>query len=516
MTLPLYTVSVAVHNNLHLTKACVASVLKHSHDYELLVTDNASADGTQHYLADLAAKHRHVRVLTNKSNLGFKEPQEAALRHAKGQFFVLLNNDMVVCEGWLEGLAKPFEDPKAGVSGVAGTCCVLDDSLQGRPLMGAGQPEYVEGSCLMIPTGLARRVGLFAPYLKFAYWEDTELSLRLRELGYKVAHVDLPMRHDQQGATTRLVPEVQAHYDHNTAEMKRRWGWYFKRRDLRRRILVRRLGANGDVLLATPALQALRERYPQAEIGLVTKCPQMVKGLGWLNVATKKRAYYDEFYDLDLAYEKRPDVHIVQAYADVLGVALPKRWQMVMTASEEDQVWAERAARGANLALLHAGPTNWTNKHWALEPDGQVDHERWRRLARALGRKGYVTATVGTDEAPELGTDLRLTGTTPQRLYALCREASLFVGIDSMCQHVASAADCPSVVLFGPTNPRAIVRPTPRIVVVQADSKQVECVGAHGRRDKPVTASPCDGSCLRAVSVEMVVNAVERVERLTQ
>jgi ADP-heptose:LPS heptosyltransferase len=128
-----------------------------------------------------------------------------------------------------------------------------------------------------------------------------------------------------------------------------------------------------------------------------------------------------------------------------------------------------------------------------------------------------MVGVVGDGNGWPVPCDLDLRGkTTPQQLYALAKVARLFVGIDSLPQHVASAADCPSVVLFGPTNPRVIVRPTPRIVVVQADVRKVPCVGEHGRRTKPVTASPCTGECLRAVGVEGVMGAVERVERVTQ
>jgi ADP-heptose:LPS heptosyltransferase len=513
---PKFTISMLCHNKLGLTQACVASVLKHSANYEFIITDNASVDGTQHWLKELAARHLHVRVVTNAQNKGFKDPHTHALTLARGEFFVLLNNDMEVSAGWLEVLAKPFaEDAKMALTGVAGTCCALDENLHayGGPKAPA---EYIEGSCLMIPTGLARRHGLFAPWLKFIYWEDTELAFRMREQGYRIKHVELPMKHDKPGSTSSTVPECREALRHNTEQMKQRWGWYFVRRDMKRRILVRRLGAHGDVLLATPALKALRERYPKAEIGVVTKCPQMLKGLNWLTTKTVKRAHYDQFIDLDLAYESRPEVHIVQAFADKLEVTLPKRWQMHMVASEADEVWAERTSRGAKLALVHAGPSCWSNKNWTLEPNGELDYTRWGQVIRALQRKGYLVGLVGDANGQPLACDLNLLdGTTPQQLYALCKRTSLFMGIDSMCQHVASAADTPSVVLFGPTNPRAIIRPTPRIAVVQADVRQVPCVGAHGRREKAVTASPCDGSCTRAITTEMVLGAVERVERLT-
>jgi ADP-heptose:LPS heptosyltransferase len=507
MTAPRFTISVLCHNKLALTQACLRSIIVLSRDYEVIVTDNASTDDTPNFLTDFAAKHTQVRVIRNDTNKGFKEPHEHALTLARGEFFVLLNNDMTVCPGWLEGLAKPFEgNPKMALTGVAGTCNALDASL--KAYCNPGKPEYVEGSCLMIPTALARRIGLFAPWLQFIYWEDTELGIRVRELGYEIALVPLAMKHDRPGSTSKGIKACQDALIANTKEMETRYAWYWKRRDLRRRILVRRLGAHGDVLLATPALWELKQRYPQAEIDIVTKCPVMLKGLSWLDFATKARSYYDEFYDLDRSYEERPDLHIVEAFALKLGVTLPKRWQMHMATTDEDEAWAERVSRGAKLALIHPGYSCWPGKNWPVE--------RFEEVAETM--PGWLVATVGDATTPRLEhADLHLAGqTTPQQLYALAKRASLFIGIDSMPQHVASAADCPSVVLFGPTNPKCITRPTHQIVAVQADVRRVPCVGEHGRRTKPITQAPCDGACMKAISVEMVLSAVKRVQRLTQ
>lgn len=515
-SLPKYTVSMLCHNKLELTQACMASVLKHSSDFELLITNNASSDGTREWLDGL--QDARIKVVHNQENLGFKEPHEHALTLARGEFFILLNNDMVVCPEWLVKLAEPFKgNDKLAITGVSGTCCTIDGRLHGQPIgcEGRTEPEYVEGSCLCMPTGLVRKLGLFAPWLKFIYWEDTELSLRVRELGYEIKLLDLPMRHDKPGSTSKSVPACQEALVHNTEQMRKRWGWYFRRRDLSRRILVRRLGAHGDVLLATPALWALRQKYPHAEIGVITKCPDMLRGLGWLTMVTKKSSYYDEFIDLDLAYESRSDLHIVEAFAQKLEVKLPSRWQMHMAENEATNVWAERTARGSKLAILHPGMSCWPGKNWVLEEGNVYDVSRWEVVVSALRSKGYMTITVGDSNTPVIGADMHLAGlTTPQQLYALCKQASLFVGIDSMPQHVASAADTPSVVLFGPTNPKCIVRPTPRIITVQASREQADCVGEHGRRTKAVTQAPCDGACMRAITVDKVLASIERLERI--
>lgn len=504
---PRFTISILCHNRLELTQACLRSVSVHSRDCELIITDNGSTDGTPAYLANYAAVNApHVHLVTNPTNLGFIAPNNHALTLARGEFFVTLNNDMTVCEGWLEKLAAPFEhNPKLAITGIKDTCTTISEKLIGTK---GARLDYIEGSCLMIPTALARRHGLFSPYLNFAYWEDTDLSLRMREMGYSIQTVALSMNHNSRGNTSSTVPGIGEHLRRNTEEMKRRFGFYLKRHTLDRRILVRRLGAHGDVLLTTPVLRALRDRYPQAHIHVLTKCPTMLHGLDWLSVATRARNWYDEFLDLDLAYEKRPEVHIVQAFADKLGVKLPPRWQLHMHANEADITWAMRVTRGEKVALLHPGPTCWPGKNWPLD--------RFKEVARALQDKGYFTVNVGAEDAPDTEASLNLAGrTTPQQLYALARHAHLFVGIDSMPQHVASAADCPSVVLFGPTNPRVIVRPTPRIVAVQVSTDVAPCAGAHGRRTKAVTQSPCDGACSLAITVMMVLKAVERVERIT-
>lgn len=504
--IPRFSISILCHNNLALTQTCLRSVATHSRDCEVIVTDNASTDGTASYLADFAAKNPTlVRIVTNATNEGFNKPNNHALTLARGEYFVTLNNDVPVCEGWLDALVRPFaNNPRLALTGLRGTCCTIDANLVGKP----GTPvEYVEASCMMIPAALARREGLFSSYLTFAYWEDSDLSLRLRERGYEIEHVTLPMHH-ANGSTTRLVPEVREHYLANTETMRKRWSFYWKRRDFKRRILVRRLGARGDVLLTTPVLRALREKYPQAEIEVRTKCPEMLHGLDSARLSLHNTKYFDEFIDLDATYETRPDLHIVEAFAQAAGVTLPKRWRLEVAASELDEAWAERVARGQRMALLHPGPTCWPGKNWPVE--------RFTELARTLRKQGYLTATVGADDSPELGTDLHLAGrTTPQQLYALAKRSRLFVGIDSMPCHLASAADCPSVVLFGPTNASKILRPSHRIIPVQADVNLIPCVGEHGRRTKPITQSPCQGECMKGIEVPLVLQAIGRVERLT-
>ena len=73
--------------------------------WELIVVDNGSTDGTGDYLAGLQdASPVPVTVIANGTNRGFPAAINQGLHEARGEYLVLLNNDVVVTDDWLEQL----------------------------------------------------------------------------------------------------------------------------------------------------------------------------------------------------------------------------------------------------------------------------------------------------------------------------------------------------------------------------------------------------------------------------
>ena len=73
--------------------------------WELIVIDNGSTDGTAAYLADVRdTAPVPVTVIANTRNLGFPAAINQGLECARGEYLVLLNNDVVVTDGWVEQL----------------------------------------------------------------------------------------------------------------------------------------------------------------------------------------------------------------------------------------------------------------------------------------------------------------------------------------------------------------------------------------------------------------------------
>jgi GT2 family glycosyltransferase len=116
----LVSILIPCAGQLEYTKLCVPSILKNSRDpFELIALDIGSLDGTSAYLAGIAAAARQrVEVVRTLTDLGLAELIEDALKLARGQYLVLLNNDTIVPSLWLTQLvALAQRIPEVGLIG---------------------------------------------------------------------------------------------------------------------------------------------------------------------------------------------------------------------------------------------------------------------------------------------------------------------------------------------------------------------------------------------------------------
>ena len=100
------SIIVPCFNQLEFTRHCLRALFRHTRPaFELIVIDNGSTDGTGMYLAGVQdASPAPVTVVANASNRGFPAAVNQGLHVARGEYLVLLNNDAVVTDGWLDQL----------------------------------------------------------------------------------------------------------------------------------------------------------------------------------------------------------------------------------------------------------------------------------------------------------------------------------------------------------------------------------------------------------------------------
>ena len=500
--MPRLTISVLCLNRLELTRKCIESILRNTTDCELRILDNGSTDETPAYLNALVKEHPNVFAIREERNIGFIKGHNTLVAAALGQYVCVLNNDVEVGPAWAEKLIAPFEhDPWIGATGPTDHYGHLNGEMVGSRGPDYQPVDYISGHCLMVPRWSLERFGLFdEAHLTWATGEDSDFSLRIRKAGYKIHIVHDAMVAHIQRATMDHVGTALLGYDPVQNELRNRqvligrWKRYLDFRQFPpERILVKRASSNGDVLCTEPVIRAIKQLIPNSEITALTACPEMLLGGPMITRVTRdvRGQQFDRVVDLDMAYEKNPTVHMVEAYAQVAGVNLalfpPKvrrpRWHMTPQAYEA----ADALPTDRPIAVI-ATDGSWPIRQWPKV--------RFAAVARWLQRYFRVIEVGLPGAALNIGWNL-CGQTTLQQLAALYSQASLAVVCDSLHVHMAGCFATPTVGIWGGTDPSLRIHGPEHLPVRRTD---FACLACHHARE-PRCHSVCDQGAFRGLNV---------------
>ncbi len=202
-------------------------------DYEIIVIDNASQDGTPEMIRK---EFPEVKLIEVEKNRGYTGGNNLGLKQAKGKYILILNPDIVVLEGAIEKMYEFMENhPKIGLLGpklinpdksLQETCYRFPKfitPLYRRTFLGkfrfakkhldhflmkdydrkkARKVDWVQGSCLMARNEAIKEVGLFDEKF-FAYFEDVDWCRRFSEKNWEVWYLpeaELVHYHEQASA----------------------------------------------------------------------------------------------------------------------------------------------------------------------------------------------------------------------------------------------------------------------------------------------------------------------------
>ncbi len=238
---PLVSIVIITYNNLKHTQLCINSIFTKTAypNYELIVVDNASSDGTQDYLMELKGQHKNIRVISNKQNAGFAAASNIGMRQSHGQYIILLNNDTIVTKGWISGLIKYFiKNPAVGTVGPITNCigneAKINVDYKNLSTMEIFTEHYTakkKGKFFEIPVlamfcvAMSRqtidRVGLLDEQFSIGMFEDDDYALRTRKAGLKVICAEDVFIHHFGGASFgKLNPNM---YNTIFEKNKKRW-----------------------------------------------------------------------------------------------------------------------------------------------------------------------------------------------------------------------------------------------------------------------------------------------------
>lgn len=211
------SIAVISYNTRDLLLACLQSVQDRTTDvdYELIVVDNASRDGSAEAVR---ARFPQVTVIANAENDGFAKACNQAAAVSSGRYLLLLNSDTVMQKHTLRTMVTCL-DQHLDIGAVS--CLQRDEhgqllrscfpfpSLRDhvryaealpaivKRLVGTISPadfrqsqdvDWANGACLMVRKALFARLGGLDERF-FMYFEDVDLCRRVQQLGYRIRYV---------------------------------------------------------------------------------------------------------------------------------------------------------------------------------------------------------------------------------------------------------------------------------------------------------------------------------------
>jgi GT2 family glycosyltransferase len=215
---------------------CIESLLSQqlSGGKEIIVVDNGSSDGSVEHVR---TQWPQVCVVEADRNLGFAEGNNLGIAQARGHHIVLLNNDTRARPGWLAALvsAADADDSIGAVTSKlvymrqpdiiqnAGSLLLSDGSAgdRGSDEVDVGQYDSREevfaacGCAMLVKRAALTDAGLFDPTF-FCYYEDTDLSWRMRLRGWRILYEPAAsVEHLHSGTSVEWSPFFTFHVDRN-------------------------------------------------------------------------------------------------------------------------------------------------------------------------------------------------------------------------------------------------------------------------------------------------------------
>lgn len=331
------------------------------------------------------------------------------------------------------------------------------------------------------------------------------------------------------------------------------------------RILIIKISSIGDVILATPSIKALRNKFPQAKIfclvgknnrQAIERSPYLdgliicdfkekdkgIKGLmalakelrrycfdmvvdlqnsrkshllSFLSMAPKRYGYDNRKLSFLLNNRTKDNPLVLAAVEhqfqtlELLGIHTTDT-HLEIWPSDEDEEYIKNilqtewlSPKEILIGINLAASSRWLTKCWPIE--------KIASLCDMLAQEKMRAVLTGREEDSLLlerllkltkSKPLNFVGkTTILQLACLIKKCAAFVSADSAPLHVAAAVDVPIVALFGPTSPQRHMPPAKKFAIIKRD---VECSPCYKPNCKEII-------CMESISADEVLSSIEKL-----
>jgi N-acetylglucosaminyl-diphospho-decaprenol L-rhamnosyltransferase len=225
---------IPVFNQLDYTRNCLKSLGETiKPDVCITLINNGSSDGTADYLAACP----RLTAINNPQNLGCAAAWNQGVKATAGDWIVILNNDVLLTLGWLEGLLEFATEKGLDIVSPAIREGELNYDLEAysREFINhtaqAIRPGVANGICFMAHRRVFDKTGLFDENFRIGQFEDTDFFRRARLAGFKLGTTGRSFIHHFGSITQnsiRAAKTARPYEAENRAYFRKKWklNWF--------------------------------------------------------------------------------------------------------------------------------------------------------------------------------------------------------------------------------------------------------------------------------------------------
>jgi GT2 family glycosyltransferase len=247
---PKVSIIIVSYNNLSYTQLCLQSIVHNTQypNYEIIIVDNASNDGTASFLREFSSQYKNVTVILNKKNIGFPSANNQGLKIYSGEYIVLLNNDTIVTRGWLTKLVRYLDNHEIGMVGPVTNFCGNEAKIEvpynnsdlkkiqkfaARYIRSHFEPIFFPINmlgmfCVAMRSDTFKKIGFLDEQFGIGMFEDDDYSLRLKKAGYKLICAQDVFIHHFGKAAFQSLENYNEIFNENRRKFEKKWGTKWK------------------------------------------------------------------------------------------------------------------------------------------------------------------------------------------------------------------------------------------------------------------------------------------------
>lgn len=230
---PLVSIITVNYNQAEVTCALLASLDKITYpNFEVIVVDNHSVEDNPTIIKQ---RYPNIVFIQNPINYGFAAGNNYGLMRARGDYVLLLNNDIEVPPGFLEPLVDKLEkNQEIGAVSPRIKFYYQPDTIQyagytpidkitmrntaiGYWEKDRGQynedreTAYAHGAAMLVPMRVVKEIGLMS-YIFFLYYEEADWCARIKNAGYKIFYVGSSYVLHKESVSTGKMSSLKIYY----------------------------------------------------------------------------------------------------------------------------------------------------------------------------------------------------------------------------------------------------------------------------------------------------------------